>query len=98
MNACIQFTIIFFSNILLVRIRPTLYKKKPAYMFEMNKIILKPHLDMSRGVFGFPGKNKNESRHKTVVMCCQIVERKSLAASGAEGQWTRSGILKKKNF
>ena len=52
--------IISFSSIHLVRTRPALYEKKPAYMFEMNKIIFRPHLDMSRGIFGLPGKTKNK--------------------------------------
>ena len=52
-------TFISFSSIHLLKTRPALYKNKPACMFEMNKIIFRPHLDMSRGVFGLPGKNKN---------------------------------------
>ena len=35
-----------------------LHKKIPPYMFEMNKIMFSPNLDMSRGVFGLRGKNK----------------------------------------
>ena len=31
----------------------------------------RPHLDMSRGVFGLPGTNKNESLHKTD--CCNVL-------------------------
>ena len=31
----------------------------------MNKIMFRPHLDMSRGIFKLPGKNKNESLNKT---------------------------------
>ena len=55
----VRVTIISFSSIHVVRTRPALYKKKPVYMFEMNKIIFRPHLDI--GVFGLPGKNKNKS-------------------------------------
>ena len=40
--------------------RPALYKKKPPNMFEMNKIMFRPNLDMSRGVFMLPGRKKNE--------------------------------------
>ena len=54
-----------FSGIHVVTIRPALYKKKPPYMFEMNKTMLRPNLDMPRGFFWFPGRNKNESLHKT---------------------------------
>ena len=36
-------TIISFSRICLVITRPALYKKKPAYMLEMNITILRPH-------------------------------------------------------
>ena len=55
-------------------------------MFEMNKIIFRPNLDKFRGVFGLPGKNKNEADTKlTVVMCCQIFLRKSVTpSSGAQ--------------
>ena len=60
-------TITSFFSIYLGRTRPALYKKKPEYMFEMNKIIFRPNLDMSSGVFGLPDKNKNES--------CQIFKR-----------------------
>ena len=40
-------TIISFFSIHLVRTRPALYKKKSSYMFEMNKITFRPHLDTS---------------------------------------------------
>ena len=53
----------------------------------------------SRGVFGLPGKNKNESRHKTD--CCNLLfHRKFVAPSSgaAVGQWTRSRILREKNL
>ena len=53
-------TIISFSSIHLVITRPALYKKKPTCRFEINEIIFRPYFDMSRGVFGLPGKNKNE--------------------------------------
>ena len=43
-------------------------------MFEMNKIIFRPHLDLSRGVFVLPGKTKMKADTKLiVVMCCQEV-------------------------
>ena len=78
-------TIISFSSIHLVITRPALYKKKPAYMFEINNIIFRPHLDMYRGVFGLPGKNKMKANTKlTVVMCCQIFHRKSVAPSSGD--------------
>ena len=47
-------------------------------MFEINKIIFRPHLDMSRGVFGLPGKAYTKL---TVVICCQICDRRSVAPS-----------------
>ena len=100
-----SFCIISFSSILLVRTRPALYEKKPAYMFKINKFIFRPHLDMSLGVFGLPEKtNKNESWHKTD--CCIVLSdfwkevwngiyQQFLAATGAVvSQWTRSWILK----
>ena len=49
-------------------------------MFEMNKIIFRPHLDMSRGVLGFLVKTKmNTYTRQTVVMCSQICDRRSAA-------------------
>ena len=40
---------------------------------------------MSRGVFGLPGRNKNEFYTKlTVVMCCQISARRSVAPSSGD--------------
>ena len=72
----------FFSSIHLVRTRLDLYNKKPAYMFKMNKIIFRLHLDMSRGVFWLPGKKKADTK-LTVVMCCQIFDKKSLASSSS---------------
>ena len=54
--------------------RPALYKQKPKYLFEMNTIISRPHLDMSK-------KTKVKADTKlTVVMCCQIFDRKSVSA------------------
>ena len=40
-------------------------------MFEMNKIMLRPHLYMSRGVFGLDGTNKQKSLHKS--NCCYVL-------------------------
>ena len=40
-------------------------------MFEMNKIMLKPHLDMSRGIFGLDGTNKQKSLQKS--KCCYVL-------------------------
>ena len=37
-------------------------------MFETNKIILKPYLDMSRGAFGLPGTNKMKANKKLTVV------------------------------
>ena len=34
-------------------------------MFEINQIMFRPILDKFRGIFTLPGKNKNESLHKT---------------------------------
>ena len=52
----------------------------------------RPNVDTFRGMFGFPGQNRNESLHKTVVMCCQILDRKSVApSSGDFGGHRRSG-------
>ena len=53
-------------------------------MFEINKIMVRPHLDMSKGVFGLPGKNKNKAHTKhTLVMCCEIYDRRfALPSSG----------------
>ena len=52
-------TIISLSGRNVVTTRPAVYKKKPPYMFEMNKIMLRPNLDISRGIFGLSGRNKN---------------------------------------
>ena len=60
-----------FSSIHVVTTKPALYKKKPPYMFEINKIMFRPNLDMSRGIFGLPGRNKKESLHKTD--CCNVL-------------------------
>ena len=46
-------------------------KKKPS-MFEMNKIIFRPHLE---AFLGFLAKTKMKAETKlTVVMCCQIFQ------------------------
>ena len=69
----------------MVPTRPALFKKKPPYMFEIIKTNYRPNLDMSRGVFGLPGRNKNEFYTKlTVVMCCQISARRSVAPSSGD--------------
>ena len=54
---------ISFSSIYLVRTRPALYEKKPAYIFKTNIIIFRLHLNMTRleAFSGFLAKNKNES-------------------------------------
>ena len=40
---------------------------------------------MSRGVFGLPGKTKIKAYTKlTVVMCCQIRDRRSVAPSSGD--------------
>ena len=62
--------IIFFQHTL-DETRPALYKKKPPYMFEMKKNMFRPHLDMFWGVIGLPGKDPNESLHKTD--CCNVL-------------------------
>ena len=63
-----------------------LFIKRNQHTFlKWKNIIFWPHFDMSRGVFGLPGKNKNESLHKlTVVMCCQICDRRSVAPSSGD--------------
>ena len=74
-----------FSSIHLVITRPAMYKKKPACMLEMNKIIFRPHLDMSKGVCGLPSKKKMKAETKlTVVVCCQIFHRKSVTPSSGD--------------
>ena len=48
-------------------------------MFEMNKIMFRPNLDMSRGHKGFLVETKVKAYTKlTVVMCCQIFTRRSV--------------------
>ena len=47
-------TITFLSSIHVVRTRPAVYKSTPPYRFER-----------TRGIFGLPGQNKNQSLHKT---------------------------------
>ena len=37
-------------------------------MFEMNKIMFRPHLDMSGGVFGLPGKTKIKAYTKLTAV------------------------------
>ena len=71
-------------------------------MFEIDKIMFRPNLGMSREVFGLPGRNKSESLHKTD--CCNVLSdffRRSVAPSSGDffpatvaavGLWTRSGI------
>ena len=53
-------------------------------MFDMNNIILRPHLDMSRGVFGLPDEKMNAYAKLTVVMCCQICDRRFVAPSSSD--------------
>ena len=78
-------TITSFSSIHEVTTRPALNKKKPPYMFEINKIMFRPNLDKSRGVFGLPGKTKLKVYIKlTVVMCCQIFARRSAVPYGGD--------------
>ena len=48
-----------------MRTRSAFYEMKPTYMREINKIIFGLNLDMSRGVFGLPGRNNYEILHKT---------------------------------
>ena len=46
---------------------------------------IQPNLDTLRGILGFLGKTKMKAYTKlTVVMCCQIVDRKSVAPSSGE--------------
>ena len=67
-------TIKTFSCIHVVTTRPAPNIKKPQYMFEMNKIMFRPNLDMSRGAFGFLVEIKIKAYPKlTIVMCCQIL-------------------------
>ena len=46
--------------------------------------MLRPNSDMFRGIFGLPGPNQNQNAKLTVVMCCQIVARKSVAPSSGD--------------
>ena len=40
---------------------------------------------MSRGIFGLPGRNKMKAYTKlTVVMCCPICDRRSIAPSSGD--------------
>ena len=55
--------------------------------------MLRPNSETFRGIFGLPGQNQNESIQKTVVMCCQIVARKSVAPSSGDF-WRRSASRK----
>ena len=55
-------------------------------MFEINNIIFRPYLDMSREFLGFLAKTKLKSADTklTVVMCCQIFDKKSVAPSSGD--------------
>ena len=66
-----------------MRTSPALYEKKPAYMLE---IIFRPHLDMSRVVFGLPGKNKNETANYWARHICFL-----LYIMGSSGMSTSHG-------
>ena len=47
--------------------------------------MLRPYSDTFRGILGFLVKTKTKAYEKlTVVMCCQIVARKSVAPSSSD--------------
>ena len=57
--------------------------------FEMYKIMFRPNSDMFRGIFGLTGQIKMKAYIKlTVVLCCKIVARKSVAPSSSD-LWRR---------
>ena len=56
-------------------------------MFEMNKIISRPNLDMSRGFIGLPDKKMKADTKLTVIMYCQIFGKKSVAPSSGNFRW-----------
>ena len=61
---------------------PGLYKKTPPYRFEMNLILFRPNSDSLEVFSGGLVKTKMKADTKlTVVMCCQILARKSVASS-----------------
>ena len=64
-----------FFSIHVVRTRSCLYERHH-------------NTDTFRGIFGFLSKKQNESFNKTaVIMCCQIVHRKSVAPSSSDLHW-----------
>ena len=81
--------------------RLPIYRKTPTLRFEMNWIMLTPNSETLRGIFGLPGQNQNESLQKTVVMCCHIVARKSVAPSSGHFRHHRrrgTSVDKIRNF
>ena len=48
-----------------MKTRPGIYKKSQQYIFEMNKVILRPHLNTFIGICGVPDENNNERLQKT---------------------------------
>ena len=43
-----------------MKTRPGIYKKSQQYIFEMNKVILRTHLNTFIGICGVPDENNNE--------------------------------------
>ena len=80
-------TITIFSSIHGMDKRPPIYRKTPTYRFEMNWIKFRLNSETFRG---FLVKIKMKAYEKlTVVMCWQIVARKSIAPSSGNF-WRRS--------
>jgi|TARA_B110000881_G_C18091237_1_gene278303 hypothetical protein len=48
-----------------MKTRPGIYKKSQQYIFEMNKVILRTHLNTFIGICGVPDENNNERLQKT---------------------------------
>ena len=81
-------------------------RRHPHKDLKLTKLCVGPIQTRLEAFLGFLGKTKMKAYTKlTVVMCCQIVARKSVAPSSGDfwwrpaprnGLWTRSGILKKK--
>ena len=64
-------------------IRPANYKRSQQIcFFEKNLVMFTPHLDELKAAWGLPSQNKKKADTKlAVVMCCQIFDRRSTAAS-----------------
>jgi hypothetical protein len=72
----------YFSGIQGMDTRPAIYKKTPHEDLKCTKLCLGPIQTCSEAFLGFLGKTEMKAYPKlTVVMCCQIVARKSVAPS-----------------